>query len=96
MFSWDENKRLENLKKHGVDFQDAALIFENAVLEEKDTRLDYHEVRWRALGQVDEACFMVVYTWRDGTRRIISAWKVNDDGKQRYTALLSGRAQSDA
>jgi uncharacterized DUF497 family protein len=90
MFSWDESKRLENLKKHGVDFQDAALIFENAVLEEQDRRRDYREERWRALGHVDEDYFMVVYTWRDSTRRIISAWRVNDDGKQRYTALLTG------
>lgn len=90
MFSWDESKRLENLKKHGVDFQDAALIFENAVLEEQDRRRDYREERWRALGHVDEDYFMVVYTWRDSARRIISAWRVNDDGKQRYTALLTG------
>lgn len=89
MFSWDEKKRLENLKKHGVDFQDAALIFENPVIEDQDTRKDYHEVRWRALGHVDEDYFMVVYTWRNDSRRIISAWKVNDEGKQRYTALLS-------
>ena len=32
---------------------------------------------------------IVVYTWRGDNRRIISAWKVGEDGKRRYTALLS-------
>jgi uncharacterized DUF497 family protein len=32
-FEWDEQKRLENLEEHKVDFADAALIFENPVIE---------------------------------------------------------------
>jgi len=86
---WDEVKRLSNLESHGVDFKDAALIFERPVIEAEDTREDYGEQRLRALGHVDDEYFMVVYTWRGQRRRIISAWKVGEDGKKRYQAILT-------
>jgi uncharacterized protein len=91
-FEWDEDTRRQNLAEHGVDFRDAALIFEGPVIEAEDTRSDYGEIRIRALGQVDQDFFLVAYTWRGDRRRIISAWKVDDDGKKRYQALLGRRA----
>ena len=92
-FEWDEAKRLSNLEDHGVDFKDAALIFEGIVLEAEDTRSDYGERRFRALGRVGEDCVMVAYTWRGEVRRIISAWRVDDDGKRRYEAILARNPQ---
>lgn len=98
LFEWDEAERLANLEEHGVDFRDAALIFENATLEAADARSDYGETRVRALGHIDGDFFLVVYTWRqsgaergrDDIRRIISAWKVGEDGQKRYRAILGG------
>jgi uncharacterized DUF497 family protein len=29
---WDENKRQDNIRKHGIDFVDAALIFEGSIV----------------------------------------------------------------
>ena len=52
-FEWDEHKRQTNLAKHGVDFLDAALIFEGIVLTKIDDRQDYGEVREVSLGMVD-------------------------------------------
>jgi uncharacterized protein len=89
---WDEEKRRSNLVDHGVDFRDAALIFENPLIEAEDARAEYGEVRYRALGHVEEDHFMVAYTWRGPNRRIISAWKVDDDGKRRYQAILSRKS----
>ena len=91
-FEWDEDKRRRNIEEHGVDFRLAALIFSNPVLEARDERDDYGETRYRALGQVEDEYFLVVFTWRGEMRRIISAWKVGDDGKRRYQAILAGRA----
>ena len=88
---WDEKKRLANLTQHGVDFRDAAQIFEGVVLEAADTRIEYGEQRFRALGQVGRDFIMVAYTWRGENRRIISAWKVDDEGRRRYAAILAGR-----
>lgn len=91
-FEWDEAKRISNLDTHGVDFKIAALIFAGLVLEAEDERHDYGETRIRALGQAGADVFMVVYTWRGCVRRIISAWRVNDEGRNRYQPILAGRA----
>ncbi len=77
-FEWDEAKRQANLQDHGVDFEDAALIFEYPVIEAADTRADYGEPRFRALGQVDGAIFMVAYTWRGQNR----AWPEPQDNQR--------------
>ncbi len=95
-FEWDEVKRLANIARRGVDFEDAALIFENPVLEAEDGRTAYGEKRFRALGHVDKDYFVVTYTWRGDTRRIISAWKVGKRGQRRYTALLTSGTQGKA
>ena len=94
----DEPKRQSNLEDHGVDFMDAALIFEGVFLEAEDKRSDYGELRLRALGRVGDDSFMVAYRWRKDVgrgevRRIISAWRVDDDGKRRYEAILDRNPQ---
>lgn len=91
-FEWNEDKRAANLQDHGVDFEDAALIFAGPVIEADDTRVDYGEPRFRAMGQVDGEFFMVAYTWRGPNRRIISAWRLDDEGRKRYEAILSRRS----
>jgi uncharacterized DUF497 family protein len=86
---WDEEKRFSNIKERGVDFRDAALIFESPVIAKEDTRENYGEQRFRALGKVDNEYYVIAYTWRGSTCRIISAWKVDEDGRKRYEEILS-------
>jgi hypothetical protein len=86
-FEWDEAKRRRNRQVHGVDFEDAALIFRQPVLEAPDPRA-YGERRVQALGHVGDEYFLVVYTWRGEARRIISAWKVGARGQKRYQTLF--------
>jgi hypothetical protein len=88
-FDWDETKRLSNLEERGVDFRDAALIFEGPVIAKEDTRKDYGERRYRALGKVDDEYYVVAYTLRESICWIISAWKVGENGKRRYEEILS-------
>ena len=95
-YEWDEDKRQANIAERGVDFRYAALIFQGPVLEAEDKREAYGERRFRALGQVEGETYMVAYTWREGRRRIISAWKVGNDGKKRYEAILAARPDKDA
>jgi uncharacterized protein len=45
LIEWDSAKRDRNLREHGVDFEDAALIFLGPVLEAEDRRGDYGETR---------------------------------------------------
>lgn len=89
---WDERERQTNLEKHGVDFSRAARIFTNPVLTRIDDREDYGEARWIALGRWGDDYMVVVYTWRGGNRRIISAWKAGRDDRETYNNSVPGRA----
>ena len=41
---WDEDKRLNNIQKHGFDFADAVEMFSRPVLVAPDTWDDYGEI----------------------------------------------------
>lgn len=88
-FEWDDEKRQSNIEKHGVDFVEAVAIFGGPVIEAADRRSDYGEERFRALGRVDNEQYVVAYTRRGENRRILSAWRLDEDGKRRYSAILA-------
>ncbi len=44
-FEWDESKNQNNIRKHGIDFNDAGLIFSNFTWKWLDRRYVYGEVR---------------------------------------------------
>ena len=84
-FEWNEQKNAANIKSHGIDFLDAAAIFENPRIEAVDDREDYGELRCIALGLSGETVLQVVYTWRgENVIRIISAWKANKHDTEKY------------
>ncbi|MEJ7668573.1 MAG: BrnT family toxin [Casimicrobiaceae bacterium] len=64
--------------------------FLGPVLEAVDDRENYAETRFRALGKVGDICFMVIYTRRGETRRLISAWKAGRNEQERYENLFPG------
>lgn len=90
-FEWDEAKRRANLRKHGVDFLDAAAIFANDIFELADDRENYGEERWIAIGHVDGAVYKVVYTMRFDVIRIISAQKASRRDRERYYQEILSR-----
>jgi len=48
-------------------------IFAGPVIEKRDTRKEYGELRMLALGEVEGIVLAVIYTDREDVRRIISA-----------------------
>ena len=90
-FEWHEAKRRANLAKHGIDFVRAARIFEGRTVEWDDLRRHYGERRKIALGQVDHTVLFVVYTSREGKRRLISARKANPNERKTYYEGVVGR-----
>jgi len=73
-FEWDEEKNKLNKKLHGIDFEDAKLVFADpfkVILP--DLYHSENEERWLAIGLVSRVLF-VVFTERDeNIVRIISA-----------------------
>ena len=88
-FEWDESKRRLVIDRRGIDFRDAVRIFDGPVLE----TLSRHpaETRWVAVGIVDGKEIAVVYTVRDGRRRIITTRRARTHERREYHAyVLSG------
>ena len=82
-FEWDEQKAQLNLQKHGLDFQDAALVFfDSNRLDDED--YNAIEERYRTIGQVQGRVIFVVYTWREERIRIISARKATKYEREKY------------
>ena len=72
-FEWDERKNRENIRKHGLDFTDARIVFDNPLLASIDTREDYGEDRWRGIGTAMGRTVVVIFTMpRPEIARIIS------------------------
>ena len=86
-FQWDPQKSAANEAKHGVSFLQAAQIFRGRILKSRDTRRDYGEERFIALGAFDGVTLWVVFTERDGDIRIISAWRAGRHDREKYQDL---------
>jgi uncharacterized protein len=75
VFEWDELKALQNYRKHGVSFQDAATVFgDTLALTIDDPSHSEDEDRFVTLGLSAEGrLLVVVHTERGDRIRIISA-----------------------
>jgi uncharacterized DUF497 family protein len=84
LFEWDDEKAAVNLKKHGVSFQTAVLVFydENRI-EMYDYEHSLNEDRYNTIGMVNDVLF-VVYTERKDRLRIISARPANKKERSMY------------
>lgn len=77
-FEWDEAKSNACFADRGFDFGFAIRVFNDSDrVVEIDDRFDYGETRCRAIGRIDGRTYVVVYTMRHETLRVISARKAN-------------------
>jgi uncharacterized DUF497 family protein len=88
-FEWDEQKSAWTLGRRGFDFDFASRIFDGPVLERVDERREYGESRIQAIGSVEEDVLFVVYTDRDGVRRIISARRARKQERELWLSFAS-------
>ncbi len=84
VIEWDPEKAAQNLKKHGVDFADAATVLsdELALTIRDDSEDDERFVTMGAdaLGRV----LVVAYAWPGDEPRIISARKATRSERRQY------------
>lgn len=91
-FEWDEAKRLDNLRKHGVDFIDASEIFSGKMVIALDRRVDYGEERYIGLGALKGRVMAIVFSRRlPDIIRIISLRKANPREQKRYEQAIADR-----
>lgn len=70
--TFDKSKRDKTLAERGLDFADAALVFDGPTATVEDTRKDYGEPRYQTMGLLRGRAVMVVRTPRRASRRVIS------------------------
>jgi len=71
-FLWDQSKRQQNLRDHGLDFVDAARVFRGPTYTFEDDRYQYEERRLVTLGLLNGIPVSVVHTETDDRIRVIS------------------------
>ena len=85
-FEWDSAKEAANIKKHGIDFDTASLVFEDYFrIEKYDEAHSGEEDRYNTIGMVHDVLF-VVYTERGTRTRIISARLADKAERRKYNA----------
>jgi uncharacterized DUF497 family protein len=89
-FEWDEAKNRQNLARHKIDFETAALVFDDPhVLSDQDREVDDEE-RWQTVGNIGVLVVLVAHTWweEDGEEviRLISARKAGSAERRNYEA----------
>lgn len=86
-FEWDEAKRRRVLRERGLDFLDAAALFDGrTVLSVPSPRGP--EERWLTIGELDGRTIGVVWTWREDRIRIVTMRRARDEEKRQYRAAF--------
>jgi uncharacterized DUF497 family protein len=85
VYVWDEAKRKSNLKKHGLDFRDASLVYENPDKCTYDaSRDEEYRLMDVALAVVKGRVLTLVYTEDDEDVRVISFRNASREERKRY------------
>lgn len=90
LFEWDDEKAAINLRKHGVDFEEAKTVFEDPfALTIADDPHSHDEERWIILGfSLLARVLLVVHTERIERIRIISARQATPLERAQYESEL--------
>ena len=83
-YEWDDSKAQLNHEKHGVSFEDVEWFDWTSALVKEDTRLDYGESRYNALGLMNDRLYQITFTVREETIRVISFRKANKREVRQY------------
>jgi uncharacterized DUF497 family protein len=83
---WDAQKAVENLKRHGVSFEEAATSLLDPHALAREDELSEGEARWILVGLSTRVRLLtVVYTLRNEERiRLISARKASQKEENQY------------
>ncbi|HSB82501.1 MAG TPA: BrnT family toxin [Candidatus Methylomirabilis sp.] len=83
-FEWDPRKAVANLRKHGIDFADAATVLHDelavTVPEADPDEERFVTMGMDALGRV----LVVVFAWRGDRVRLISARRASAPERRQY------------
>lgn len=86
--AFDPVKRAIALQDRGVDFLDAALVFNEPSVTGEDTRFDYPEQRFLTFGLIHGRLMAAVWTPIEDGIRVISMRKCNEREQKVFAARM--------
>lgn len=90
MASWDELKRIRNIRVHGLDFVGCEAVFDGPVVAWEDDRESYGEQRINLLGWLGGVVVHMTYAERGDEPHIISLRKAEKHEIRLYAKETSG------
>jgi uncharacterized DUF497 family protein len=87
-FSWSDEKNRENIKKHGLSFQEAAPVFLDPylVIRHDDAHSAMEETRWKGIGILgNDLLLAVIFVEDENEVRFISAREASKKEKEDYS-----------
>lgn len=88
-FEWDDEKNLRNIALGRIDFAGVMALFDRPFVSYPSLRDG--ELRWVAIGEVNEEILAVVYAVRDNRIRIISARRASKRERESYRSTVARR-----
>ena len=82
--SYDPPKRDWTLVNRGLDFDDAAAVFDGLTAEVEDKRQNYGETRIICFGLLQNRLVVIGYTPRGAVRHVFSMRKANEREQARF------------
>ena len=87
-YEWDETKSRKNIAKHGLQFEDAELVFSGPCVTFEDDRFDYGEKRLITLGLLAGRLVVVAHSRVTTERAFISMRKGDRREQEIYQKRL--------
>ena len=88
-FEFDDSKSRGNKEKHGIDFVEARLLWEDPDLIEIPARTE-DEPRFLVVGEIQEKCWSGIITYRGDRIRIISVRRSRREEVEIYESQRAG------
>ncbi|WP_338860983.1 BrnT family toxin [Mycetohabitans rhizoxinica] len=83
-YEFDPTKDDSNLDKHGLSLADAEFFEWETAVVRGDTRKEYAEQRFEAMGYIGERLHVLIYCFRGDVICVISLRKANKREEKRY------------
>jgi uncharacterized DUF497 family protein len=83
---FDPAKNARNIAERQLSFEMVAEFDWTSAVIAEDTRRDYGERRYEAVGKIRDRLHVLIFTPRIGTIRIISLRRANERERKRYGA----------
>ena len=87
-FTWHEQKRIGNLRKHGLDFANAQQVFSGPTLTEEDKRDYQGQQRFNTTGLLGVEVVVVCHTEDEDEIHIISMRKAQNHETRKFFSYL--------